>query len=311
MAEAEYRNPVSESIGDTFADPALIRGKDGWWYAYGTSDPLREGEGTVHRIPIARSRDLVRWTYVTDAFTDATLPGWAAADAGIWAPDIRYVDGEYRLYYVVTRTTLTSEVDDNAIGVATAPTPLGPWSDSGAPVVGPRRGGSGNANDFRWTFDPSVVTGNDGAQWLFYGSYYGGVFAQRLAGDGRARVGDPTMVAIDNKFEGAYPVRRGALLVPLLVHGELLRRTDHRLLGPGRPVPLDHRSVRGRSGRFVDHLTGRRDAGSHPERERLDRRRPQRDRHRPRRARTGSSTTPSIAPIRTSTAPTESTSGRC
>ena len=46
-------------------------------------------------------------------------------------------------------------------------------------------------------------------QWLFYGSYYGGVWVTKLTDDGRTAVGDPTMVAIDNKFEGTYVVRRG------------------------------------------------------------------------------------------------------
>src|SRR3982751_875782 len=73
-----YVNPVSRGFADTFADPSVIRGKDGWWYAYGTSDPLREGEGTPHRIPIARSRDLVNWRHTGDAFSTATLPKWAA-----------------------------------------------------------------------------------------------------------------------------------------------------------------------------------------------------------------------------------------
>ncbi|MGN6613403.1 MAG: FAD/NAD(P)-binding protein, partial [Angustibacter sp.] len=34
-----YVNPVSKAFADTFADPSVIRGKDGYWYAYGTSDP--------------------------------------------------------------------------------------------------------------------------------------------------------------------------------------------------------------------------------------------------------------------------------
>lgn len=200
-----YTNPVSASFADTFADPAVIRGKDGWWYAFGTSDPLREGEGVPHRLPIARSTDLVSWTYVGDAFTDATLPSWAEPDAGLWAPDIRYVDGEYRLYYVVTETTVTDRRGDNAIGMATAPTPTGPWTDSGAPVVGPREGNGG----FLWTFDPAAVTDTDGSQWLFYGSYNGGVFVSPLSADGRRTDGPATMVAIDNKFEGSYVVRHG------------------------------------------------------------------------------------------------------
>src|SRR3954471_7444826 len=204
-----YMNPVSKTFADTFADPSLLRGKDGWWYAYGTSDPLREGEGTAHRIPIARSSDLVHWSYVGDAFGAATLPRWAAPDAGLWAPDIRYVDGQYRLYYVVTQTTVTPGPNDNAIGMATAPTPAGPWTDSGAPVAGPRPGASGKPDDFLWTFDPSAVTDVDGSQWLFYGSYYGGVHVAPLSQDGRKVTGPSRMVAIDNKFEGAYVVRRG------------------------------------------------------------------------------------------------------
>ena len=48
-APGTYTNPVSRDFADTFADPAVIRAKDGYWYAYGTTDPLREGEGTSSR----------------------------------------------------------------------------------------------------------------------------------------------------------------------------------------------------------------------------------------------------------------------
>ncbi|MDT4997165.1 MAG: hypothetical protein QOD45_1233, partial [Pseudonocardiales bacterium] len=228
-ARTQYVNPVSKSVpADTWADPSLIRGKDGYWYSYGTSDPLCEQTNTdpacaaehgyqPHRIPIARSKDLVNWKFVRDAFHEpgaagTNFPTWAAANAGLWGPDIRYVNGQYRLYYVVTETQPpggTDEPNDNAIGMATAPTPAGPWTDSGGPVVGPRRGGVVGDGNFKWTFDPSAVTDTDGSQWLFYGSYYGGVWVTRLTADGRTAVGAPTMVAIDNKFEGAYVVRRG------------------------------------------------------------------------------------------------------
>ena len=201
-----YRNPVSAGFADTFADPAVVRAPDGWWYAYGTTDPLRAGEGVFHRIPTARSRDLVTWQYVGDAI--ATLPSWAAPDAALWAPDVRYVAGRWVMYYVVTQTTLTPGPNDNAIGVATAPSPTGPWTDSGAPVVGPRPGDSGNPDDFRWTFDPAHLVAADGRQYLYYGSYYGGVFATELSADGTRAVGAPTMVAIDNRYEGAYVVPR-------------------------------------------------------------------------------------------------------
>src|SRR3712207_7529463 len=97
VTRTAYQNPVSKDFADTFADPAVIRGKDGYWYSYGTTDPLREGERRMHRIPIARSTDLVNWTYVGDAFSDTTLPAWTdrANDGSIWAPDVRYEDDQY------------------------------------------------------------------------------------------------------------------------------------------------------------------------------------------------------------------------
>ena len=205
-ATSSYTNPVSKDFADTFADPAVIKAKDGYWYAYGTTDPLREGEKEAHTIPISRSKDLVSWEYVGDAFDEPTEVPWADADASLWAPDIRYLDGKYYMYYVVTQTTVTPDRDDNAVGVATAPTPTGPWTDSGEPVVGPRRGGPGN--NFKWTFDPSEFTDSDGTRYLYYGSYYGGIFVTKLSPDGTRAVGEPTMVAIDNRYEGAYVVKR-------------------------------------------------------------------------------------------------------
>jgi beta-xylosidase len=200
-----YVNPVSRDFADTFADPAIIKAKDGYWYAYGTTDPLNEGEGTPHTIPTARSKNLVDWKYVGDAFSGPGEISWAAEDASIWAPDIRYLNGKYYMYYVVTQTTETDEADDNAIGVATAPTPTGPWTDSGEPVVGPRSGNGG----FLWTFDPSEFTDTDGTRYLYYGSYNGGVYVTRLSPDGKRVAGDPEMVALDNRYEGAYVVKHG------------------------------------------------------------------------------------------------------
>jgi arabinan endo-1,5-alpha-L-arabinosidase len=196
-------NPVSAGAADTFADPAVIRGKDGFWYAYGTSDPLFAGQTEPRLIPILRSRNLFDWTYVGDVFTPATRPSWATATAGLWAPDIRYAAGRYVLYFTVTDTTL-NEGDDSAIGVATAPTPTGPWTPTGAPIVAPRPAGDG----FLWTFDPAGLTDLQGRRWLYYGSYFGGIFVVPLSADGLTVTGPPTQVTIDNRYEGAYVIAR-------------------------------------------------------------------------------------------------------
>ena len=60
-------------------------GRDGWWYAFGTSDPLREGEGQPHLLPTARSRNLADWSYVGDARLARPAGGYRA-QRRIWAP---------------------------------------------------------------------------------------------------------------------------------------------------------------------------------------------------------------------------------
>ena len=246
-----YRNPVSRAVGDTYADPDVVRGKDGWWYAYATSDPLRSGETTRHYIPMSRSRDLVHWTYAGDAFSAAKLPSWADTTtpdhtASLWAPDVHYVNGQWRMYYVVTETrgtpTADAEVNDNAIGMATAPTPLGPWTDSGGPVVGPRRVAE---NNYLWTFDPDVVRDVDGREHIFYGSYYGGIFEQTLDRSGRHALGDEKRIAIDNKFEGTYIKRKGG-------YWYLFASTANCCAGPTTGYSVEVARSRSLTGPYVD-----------------------------------------------------------
>ncbi len=201
-----YVNPVSSTFADTFADPTVIRGQDGYWYAYATSDPLRTGEGQPHRIPMARSADLTNWTFVGDALSDATRPGYVAAGSSYWAPDVRYLNGRYVMYYAVTDTTTSPDGSDFAIGAATAPTPTGPWTQSGTPVVAARPGGGGG---YLSTIDPAEFTDVDGSRYLYYGSYYGGIWVTPLSAGGLHATGTATMVALDNKYEGSYVVHHG------------------------------------------------------------------------------------------------------
>ncbi|HEX4811124.1 MAG TPA: family 43 glycosylhydrolase [Nonomuraea sp.] len=201
---SSYDNPVSAGFADTFADPAVVRGLDGYWYSYGTSDPLRQGEGRHHRLPIARSSDLVEWTYVGDAFGADNLPPYADPSTLLWAPEVRYLDGRYVMYFTVTNTASTPHQWDFSIGVATAPTPTGPWTHQAAPVVAPRPSGDSYWN----TIDPAQFTDVDGRKYLYFGGFFGGLWVTELTPDGLRAVGQPTQVAIDNKFEGSYVVRR-------------------------------------------------------------------------------------------------------
>jgi arabinan endo-1,5-alpha-L-arabinosidase len=223
-----YRNPLEPRVPDggvveSCADPTVLRGQqpgDRYWYMYCTTDPLNDqdtagpGDPVFHPVPMMRSLDLVNWEYVGDALPDA--PSWAAEGAGLWAPDVVYSRDHDRYYLTFVVTDVEDSVSgepgcssDSAIGVATSAGPTGPWTVSETPVVPPRRDGAGCS--FFWTFDPDVLGDNIAEQGiLYYGSYYGGVFGQRIAlsPDGMTTAGTPTRVTIGNRYEGTNVVRR-------------------------------------------------------------------------------------------------------
>lgn len=198
---AIFSNDISKSFADTFADPSVIQAKDGWWYAYSTADPLRAGDpyGVMH---IARTRDWVNWEYMGTVFNETNRPEWAAPGANLWAPDIRYVQGQYVLYYTVM-DTLANPGEDPAIGVATSPSPVGPWTPTDKPIIAPRF----LDGRFYQTIDPSLFTDIDGQNYLYFGTYNGGVWTAKVSDDGLSATSDYTMTAIDNRYEGSYVVR--------------------------------------------------------------------------------------------------------
>ena len=209
-----YKNPLPVQIPDdglveSCADPSIIYSEtDSYWYMYCTTDPLNgddrtDGNLNFHLIPILRSSDLVNWTYMGDAFT--TRPDWIDPTSGLWAPDIQYFNDQYYLYYAIPDVGDAASGEpgchgDSAIGVATSSSPLGPWVDSGAPVVEPRRNGPGC--NFFWTFDPEVVE-DDGQRFIFFGSYYGGIAARELSPDGlHSDPASQVQITIPNRYEG-------------------------------------------------------------------------------------------------------------
>ena len=221
-ATGTYTNPIAATIAgdgvvESCADPSVIWGQEGEgrWYVYCTTDPLNdedrvEGGGfRYHLIPILSSADLVHWRYEGDAFT--TRPTYAAANVGLWAPEVVYhpENGTYFMYYTVVDTTLPG--GGSAIGVATAPTPLGPWTHAGAPAVEPHGADCCGPASRRWVFDPDVLR-TAGPDYIYYGSYFGGISVRRLSEDGLTS--DPATqsnVAIANKFEGAEVVPHDGL----------------------------------------------------------------------------------------------------
>ncbi|WP_256463939.1 family 43 glycosylhydrolase [Georgenia sp. TF02-10] len=236
-----YTNPITEDFADTYADPAVIRGKDGFWYLYATSDPLVEG-GPFGIMHVARSTDLVSWEYLGTIFDETTRPAWATPTSFFWAPDIRYVDGRYVLYYTVTDTA-AEPGDSSAIGAATAPTPAGPWTDTGGPVVAPRPDGGGG---YYWTFDPAMFLDDDGRRYLYFGSYHGGVWVTELDETGLRAVGEPTQVTTAERYEGTFVVKRGG-------HYYLMASSGNCCAGPVTGYSVYAGRAEDPRGPFVDH----------------------------------------------------------
>jgi arabinan endo-1,5-alpha-L-arabinosidase len=213
-----YTNPLpiqipGDGLVESCADPSIIRGQtagDTNWYMYCTTDPLNDQDRTesgfnFHLIPILSSSDLVNWTYEGDAFS--ARPYWVADDAGLWAPEIQFRNGQYYLYYAASWTDLPG--GGSAIGVATSPSPTGPWTDTGTPAVEPHGADCCGPDSRRWVFDPDVVNDN-GQLYIFYGSYFGGISVRELSDDGLHS--DPATqqnIAIANRYEGAEVVRQG------------------------------------------------------------------------------------------------------
>ncbi|MBA7515728.1 Extracellular exo-alpha-(1-_5)-L-arabinofuranosidase ArbA [subsurface metagenome] len=151
-----YENPV---FVPDLADPTVVRGKDGWFYAYGTENTWFEG---VHRVtPIVKSPDLVNWEYVGDAFE--TKPSWK--EGFIWAPDVTFYNEKYYLFY-----SLSVWGDSNpGIGLATASSPLGPFEDHGK-ILDSESSGVDNSIDPFFYYEGE---GRNKKFYLFWGSFRG------------------------------------------------------------------------------------------------------------------------------------------
>ncbi|MCL1822248.1 MAG: family 43 glycosylhydrolase, partial [Prolixibacteraceae bacterium] len=155
-----YKNPVSSQ---SLPDPTLIKADDGFFYLYATED--------TRNTPIYKSSDLVNWEFIGTAFTNATRPNFEPK-GGIWAPDINYINGQYVLYYSMS---VWGGEWTCGIGVATANSPTGPFSDRGKLF-------RSNEIGVQNSIDPFYIEDN-GEKYLFWGSFRG-IYALELSDDG-------------------------------------------------------------------------------------------------------------------------------
>ncbi len=111
-----FTNPV---LPGDYADPSVVRTGNDYWATATSSEwaPL---------FPLLHSTNLVDWELVGHVFPDK-LPDWA--EAHFWAPEIAFENGKYYIYY-----TAKKKGGNLCVGVASATSPTGPYTDHG-PLV--------------------------------------------------------------------------------------------------------------------------------------------------------------------------------
>ena len=181
-----YQNPVFEP---DLADPTVIRASDGWFYAYGTENTWTNG--VHHLVPVIKSKNLIQWQFVNDAFT--TRPSWNS-NGGIWAPDVSSLNGKYYMFYAMS----TWGDSNPGIGLAVSTLPVGPFIDQGKIF-------DSNSIGVTNSIDPSFMQTGSGTtlkSYLFWGSF-NGIYGIELASDFKTTVGDKFKIA-GNAFEASY-----------------------------------------------------------------------------------------------------------
>jgi hypothetical protein len=109
-----------------YGDPAVMKTDEGWWLVATSND-------APDAFPILYSADLEGWEPKGFIFPCGQQPAWAASGrnaADFWAPEMARVGGEF--WTVFTARQVNNAL---AIGLARAPTPMGPWVDNGEPLV--------------------------------------------------------------------------------------------------------------------------------------------------------------------------------
>lgn len=152
---------LSGSIGTH--DPSVIQ-VGSCYYAFGT--------GTW--LPILKSCTSMYgpWSFLKNTFS--SLPTWipgviGSTPSNLWAPDINYVNGQYRLYYAAS----TFGSNKSVIGLATASNIEGPWTDAGEVFR------STTTNNYN-AIDPDYIEGK-----LAFGSFWDGIKMIDIGADGK------------------------------------------------------------------------------------------------------------------------------
>lgn len=179
---AEPPAATAPSVTATLAaNPGVILGLQGFFRQIHDPVIAREGDtyyafSTGPKVIVIKSPDMISWEWSGRVF-DKNPPWTLEVNSNLgalWAPDISYFNGLWHLYFAAS----TFGTQDSALGLATTPTldPESPdfaWEDHGI-VLRSLPGDLWNA------IDPNLVLDENGDPWLAWGSYWHGIFIQRI-----------------------------------------------------------------------------------------------------------------------------------
>lgn len=189
-----YTNPIITF--SSAADPTVIRTDEGF-YLYAT-------QTNSYWIPIYFSKDLVNWEFKRSAFRNATkpkpdiLPGGGA----FWAPEIRYINGKYVLYFSWAKW---GDGSISYTAVATSDSPVGDFLNAKPLLI---------TDDFGSNCIDQFYYEEDKKKYMFVGSF-NGIYVTELTDDGlsvkRGADGKPVLKkqVCGRAFEGTNIYKKG------------------------------------------------------------------------------------------------------
>ena len=189
-----YTNPVITF--SSVADPTVIRTEEGF-YLYAT-------QTNSYWIPIYFSKDLVNWEFKRSAFRKATRPTEDVLPGGgaFWAPEIRYINGKYVLYFSWAKW---GDGSISYTAVATSDSPVGDFLNAKPLLI---------TDDFGSNCIDQFYYEEDGKKYMFVGSF-NGIYVTELTDDGLSvkRDADGKLVlkkqVCGRAFEGTNIYKKG------------------------------------------------------------------------------------------------------
>ncbi len=204
-------NPISSNL--FFADPTSIV-YNGRLYVYGTNDTVEyvnnlgttEGNdyGSIDSLVCYSTEDMINWRF-EQIIPVGDIATWASCS---WAPSIvsRVEDDGLTHFYLYFAN------NSAGVGVLTATSPTGPWTDPLGHAIIDYWHPYITEDPITWCFDPGVVIDDNGVGWLTFGGgsdeqeghnglYTGNSRIVKLNDDLISMDGKPVVVDVPYHFE--------------------------------------------------------------------------------------------------------------